>query len=65
MFPNTIICDCNINGDVPFDNNDIKDKDMYNKEDLKECVSLSKEEIKKIVESWGINYYDIAIKNAI
>ena len=61
----TLILDCNINGDVPFDNNDIKDKDMYNKEDLKECVSLSKEEIKKIVESWGINYYDIAIKNAI
>ena len=21
MFPNTIILDCNINGDVPFDNN--------------------------------------------
>ena len=65
MFHNTIIGDCNINGDERFDNNDIKDNDMYNKEDLKECVSLSKEEIKKIVESWGINYYDIAIKNAI
>ena len=38
---------------------------MYDKENLKECVSLSKEEIKKIVESWGINYYDVAIKNAI
>ena len=61
----TVMCDCNINGDEPFDDNDIKDKDMYNKEDLKECVSLSKEEIKKIVESWGINYYDIAIKNSI
>ena len=61
----TVMLDCNINGDERFDNNDINDKDMYDKENLKECVSLSKEEIKKIVESWGINYYDIAIKNAI
>ena len=61
----TVMCDCNINGDDRFNNNDIKDKDMYDKENLKECVSLSKEEIKNIVESWGINYYDIAIKNAI
>ena len=61
----TVKLDCNINGDDRFYNNDIKDKDMYDKENLKECVSLSKEEIKKIVESWGINYYDIAIKNAI
>ncbi len=41
-----------------------KNKIMYNKENLKEGVSLSREDIKNVLGKWGIRFEDVAIKDA-
>ena len=41
-----------------------KNKIMYSKENLKEGVSLSREDIKNILGKWGIRFEDVAIKDA-
>lgn len=41
-----------------------KNKIMYSKENLKEGVSISREDIKNILGKWGIRFEDVAIKDA-
>lgn len=41
-----------------------KNNIMYSKENLKEGVSLSREDIKNILGKWGIRFEDVAIKDA-
>ena len=41
-----------------------KNKIMYSKENLKEGVSISREDIKNILGKWGIKFEDVAIKDA-
>lgn len=41
-----------------------KNKIMYSKENLKEGVSLSREDIKNVLGKWGIRFEDVAIKDA-
>lgn len=41
-----------------------KNKIMYSKENLKEGVSISREDIKNVLGKWGIRFEDVAIKDA-
>ena len=41
-----------------------KNNIMYSKENLKEGVSLSREDIKNVLGKWGIRFEDVAIKDA-
>ena len=41
-----------------------KNNIMYSKENLKEGVSISREDIKNILGKWGIKFEDVAIKDA-
>lgn len=41
-----------------------KNKIMYSKENLKEGVSISMEDIKNVLGKWGIRFEDVAIKDA-
>lgn len=41
-----------------------KNKIMYSKENLKEGVSISSEDIKNVLGKWGIRFEDVAIKDA-
>lgn len=42
----------------------IKNNIMYSKENLKEGVSISREDIKNVLGKWGIKFEDVAIKDA-
>lgn len=41
-----------------------KNNIMYSKENLKEGVSISREDIKNVLGKWGIRFEDVAIKDA-
>lgn len=41
-----------------------KNNIMHSKDNLKEGVSLSREDIKNVLEKWGIRFEDVAIKDA-